>query len=126
MRKSLPSFQLLGKQGEDFAASYLISKGYTILRRNFRVRYGEIDIIAIFHDTLVFVEVKTRSNDYFGQPEEAISHKKLTEIIKTSQIFKENRSNLPDLERIDVIAIKMHHNGTIIHINHIENVTGFL
>lgn len=126
MRKNLPSFQLLGKQGEDFAASYLIHKGYTILKRNFRVRYGEIDIIATQHNTLVFVEVKTRSNDYFGQPEEAISQKKIREIIKTSQIYKESIHNVPDLERIDVIAIIMNHNGKMTQINHIENVTGFL
>ena len=52
--------QLLGKQGEDFAATYLAKHGFHIIARNFKARYGELDIIALEGKTLVFVEVKTR------------------------------------------------------------------
>ena len=59
----------LGKRGEDLATEYLMKKGYKILERNFRAGKCEIDIVAKDGQKLVFVEVKTRKTDYFGQPE---------------------------------------------------------
>lgn len=125
MKKNLPlQSQLLGKQGEDYAASYLIQQGYRILDRNFRIHYGELDIIAIDKNMLVFVEVKTRTDDIYGSPEEAVTPWKLRELIKVSQWYRLQHKGLPDLERIDVIALKINHNGIVDYCNHIKNVTG--
>jgi putative endonuclease len=94
-----------GKLGEDIAHKYLKRLGYKILMRNFRIRGGEIDIIAIDGDTLVFVEVKTRSSDLFGSPEDAINYHKLRFIERAGKFFRFAKNNLPEAERIDVIAV---------------------
>ncbi len=59
----------MGRKGEDLAAEYLSSKGYRILERNWRWSRAEADIIAMDGEVLVFVEVKTRTSDYFGSPD---------------------------------------------------------
>ena len=70
----------LGKIGEDTATRYLEKMKYTILKRNYRNRRGEIDIIASYNRTLVIVEVKARSNNRFGNPIDAID-KRMYEIL---------------------------------------------
>ena len=67
-----------GKQGEVAAANLLRSKGFEVLVTNYRFQKAEIDIIAILQSTVVFVEVKTRSSEKFGFPEEAVHKKKAT------------------------------------------------
>ena len=67
----------LGKWGEDLATAYLEQKGYTIVERDWKSGRRDIDIIAIDGNTVVFVEVKTRKNSVFGEPEEAIDFHKL-------------------------------------------------
>jgi putative endonuclease len=66
-----------GKIGEDRAAKLLRNKGYKIIEQNYTTKLGEIDLIAIDVDTLVFVEVKTRWSKKFGNPEEAVNLRKL-------------------------------------------------
>ena len=66
----------LGKLGETLAANFLQANGYTIVERNWRVNRIEIDLIARLDDTLIFVEVKTRSSDYFGSPEVFVTKRK--------------------------------------------------
>jgi len=73
---SIPSSHIKGKQAERRAALYLAAQGYTLLAYNYHTRRGEIDLIARDGDCLVFVEVKSRSSDRFGTPEEAITSKK--------------------------------------------------
>jgi putative endonuclease len=68
--------QKLGAEGEKIAGKYLEEKGYLIKERNFRVRRGEIDLIAEFKNRLIFIEVKTRTSAIFGPPEEAVNRKK--------------------------------------------------
>jgi len=70
----------LGKIGEDLATSYLKSHNFSILEKNFRSRFGEIDIIAAKENCLYFVEVKTRSNTNHGQPYEAVDKRKISHI----------------------------------------------
>ena len=79
----------LGQWGEDVAAKYLISKGWYIRDRNWRNHHKEIDIVCIDEDmtTLLIVEVKTRSSDAFGQPDEAMSLEKRHNIIKAAQDY---------------------------------------
>jgi putative endonuclease len=66
----------LGEAGERYATDYLIKNGYKILDRNWRIRGGEIDIVALYKSTLVFVEVKTRTSTSYGTPEESIGYHK--------------------------------------------------
>ena len=67
----------LGTWGEELAAQYLLKKGYTILERDWKSGHRDIDIIAIDGDVVVFVEVKTRRNRLFIEPEEAVDYMKL-------------------------------------------------
>ena len=114
--------QQLGKFGEDFATSYLRREGYAIIHRNFKARYGEIDIIALYGEITVFVEVKTRSDRSFGSPEEAVTPRKLHEVVETADFFMSIHKELPRSMRIDVIAIET--DGTkVLSFNHIQNVT---
>ena len=116
------SNQQTGRVGEDIAAKYLTAHGYRVIARNFKARYGELDIVAIKDKILVFVEVKTRLDSTYGTPEEAVTPRKLREIIKTSQYFKMKHPALPEAMRVDVIAIQLASSGGF-SVRHIENVT---
>ncbi len=113
-----------GALGELKAEFFLKEKGYTIIARNFKCRLGEIDLIATHHDTLIFVEVKTRASLQFGQPYEAVNLHKIHSISNTGRFFAENHRNLPVSQQIDVISIQIDLNGIIKQIEHLENVTG--
>jgi len=76
--------KLLGQEGEDRAAKFLIEQGYRILERNYRTKSGEIDLIALDKDEVVFVEVKTRTSDVFGAPELAVNPRKQRSMIKAA------------------------------------------
>lgn len=97
----------VGKTGEDLAEKYLKYHGYKIIERNYRIRGGEIDIIALDGKTLVYVEVKTRTSHKFGLPEEAVTPWKLKFLERASKFYRNSRKNLPELERIDVLAIDL-------------------
>ena len=118
-----------GKRGEDFAASYLLRQGYRIIGRNFRIRGGELDIIAIEwskltgQETLVFIEVKTRSSNDFGTPLEAITYWKLKSLIKTAEFFKLKHRNLPELMRIDAVAVRIGLDGELLEIELVKNIS---
>lgn len=79
--------KLLGKIGEDLAVSMLYAEGYRILDRNFRSRVGEIDIICEKEETIYFVEVKTRTCDVFGEPDEAVNEIKQRRMKKTAEYY---------------------------------------
>ncbi len=96
-----------GKYGEDLACDYIKKSGYKIIERNFRIRGGEIDIIALDKKTLVYVEVKTRSSHQFGLPEESVTYHKLKFLERASKFYRLQRKNLPELERIDVVSIDL-------------------
>ena len=97
----------LGRKGEEFAAQYLMKSGYCIVEKNFRVRSGEIDIIANDGEYLVFVEVKTRSSLRFGTPATAVTYHKQQQIIKTALVYM-SQHNLHDLPvRFDVVGVMM-------------------
>lgn len=107
---------ILGKKGEDIAARFLAGKGYRIIERNWRTGRDEIDIIAYDGDTLVIVEVKTRSTGFFGEPEEAVTDRKQKFLVRAAEEFviqKEIDSEI----RFDIISIILE-NGkeTIKHI----------
>ncbi|OGG31239.1 hypothetical protein A3A63_00285 [Candidatus Gottesmanbacteria bacterium RIFCSPLOWO2_01_FULL_46_9] len=115
--------QVLGKTGEDLAVSYLQKHGFRIIERNFKARYGEIDIVSIDSGVLVFVEVKTRIGDEFGKPEEAVTPRKLREVIRTAEYYSLCHGGLPEAMRIDVIGIQLTPDGKVVSFNHIRSVT---
>ncbi len=96
--------QKFGLKGEDIASSYLVSKGYIIRHRNWRCHHIELDIIAENNDFIVIVEVKSRRNDKFCHPSEAVNHTKIKRIVNATQayIFKHNINK--DI-RFDIISI---------------------
>ncbi len=108
----------LGKKGEASAVKYLEEKGYFILNKNWHWEKAEIDIIAETPEKIVFVEVKTRSSDYFGSPEEFATHAKEQRIINAADYYIESRS-LEKEVRFDVISIIIEGDKT--KIEHIED-----
>jgi putative endonuclease len=108
-----------GVQGEEIAARYLLSKKYAIVQRNYRCRYGEIDIIARKKNVLIFVEVKTRRNYAFGSPLEAVSLKKQRSISSVAQHYIQHEQLSGSAARFDVIAVLL--NSSCPEIEHIEN-----
>ncbi|MEZ0328167.1 MAG: YraN family protein [Dissulfuribacterales bacterium] len=77
----------IGGMAEELAAEYLIKRRYDILERNYKTRWGEIDIIAMDGSTLVFVEVKARRGEGCGLPQEAVSRQKQYKIIRMAQQY---------------------------------------
>ena len=94
----------IGQIGEDLAINHLELAGLTILERNWRYSKAEIDIIAKEGEALVFVEVKTRSYDYYGQPEEFVKEKQEALIIDAAQRYMEEIGHDWEI-RFDIIAI---------------------
>jgi putative endonuclease len=109
--------------GEDLACEFLKKKGYKIIERNFRKGYGEIDIICVKDNVLIFVEVKTRTSNKFGTPFEAISYFKLKSLLKTAEFYKVLNPRLPDALRIDAISVLLDYSNNPVSIEHIENIT---
>lgn len=108
----------IGNIGEDLALSFLIQNGYKILEKNFRTNFGEIDIIAQKRNTIVFIEVKTRTSIKYGYPYEAVNYRKQQKIKKVSQSYIK-LNNLRNFQyRFDIIEVFINGNYKI---NHIEN-----
>ncbi|MBQ6401373.1 MAG: YraN family protein [Firmicutes bacterium] len=102
----------LGKIGEDMAADVLRSKGYQILRRNFRCGEGEIDIIAERYGELCFIEVKTRQSFHFGRPCEAVSREKRSHIRRVAGRYLEemkSKGYIPRRIDFQIIEIVVEH-----------------
>lgn len=106
----------LGKQGEDLASDFLSDNGYTIIERNWIGERHEIDIVASCEDFLLFVEVKTRSSERWGNPETAVSDAKIKRMVAAADHYlKTKETNLQI--RFDVISITFNKKQTeIIHI----------
>ena len=95
----------LGKRGEDAAARFLANHGYTILERNYKCSFGEADIVAKSPGTLVFVDVKTRTDEDKGMPEEAITEAKRAKYEKIAISYLRNYDEVDISVRFDVIGI---------------------
>lgn len=98
---------LRGSAGEGYAESLLIEKGYKIIERNFRSKTGEIDIIAMEADVLVFVEVKARWSRKYGKPEEAVTPYKIGKIKRVADFYNLLNPQAPKKQRIDVVALEI-------------------
>ncbi len=106
----------IGKQGESLAAEFLRKNGYRIVENNFRNRYGEIDIIAIEGKTLVFIEVKTKTNSKFGNPVMAVDLRKQRQLSKTAMMYLTQKRLNDCPARFDVVGISMIENKTEIEL----------
>jgi putative endonuclease len=109
----------IGNDGEDLAIRFLTKKGYRIIAKNYRTPLGEIDIIAKDGDTLVFLEVKTRTSDSFGYPFEAVDNHKKRKIRNVALLFLKRMKEEP-AARFDVLSISFGDNGKE-EITHIED-----
>ena len=97
----------LGRYGEWLAERYLIKKGVSIIRRNIRTNYGEIDILGKQNGILIFIEVKTRRSQSFGNPEGAVNEIKKEHMINSALEYIQLQSDGEVDWRIDVIAINI-------------------
>lgn len=108
----------LGKKGEQLAVDYLLEKGYKILEKNYRYLKAEVDIIAQQANTLAVVEVKTRSSDVFGNPQDFVNSKKIKLLVSAIDAYVTSRDL--DVEvRFDIIAILKEKNK--FKIEHLED-----
>ena len=109
----------LGKKGEELAEEFLKNKGYEILETNWRHRKAEIDIIAKHKDVLIFVEVKSRSNDHFGRPEAFVDQKKEELMADAASVYMEVIGHEWEV-RFDIISI-LFHNDAYQSIDHFKD-----
>lgn len=117
-----PSNRKIGSDAEDLAGRYLKTKGFKILEKNYTIRGGEIDIVAIDRDFLVFVEVKARFSREYGLPQEAITPWKIKSLKKTALFFitQKKLDKLPC--RFDLLAMDFSSNRQKPIIELIENI----
>ncbi len=108
----------LGKSGEEHACDYLIKKGFNILEKNWHHNKDEIDLIAIHDDYLVIVEVKTRSNMYFGEPQTFVNKKKQAFMIRAANAYI-LKNNIHLETRFDIVSVIL--SGNKVSIKHIED-----
>lgn len=104
--------QILGKAGERKAQIYLKKQGYKILKKNFKTPFGEVDIIARKDETVAFIEIKTRSSDKFGQPNEAVDKTRRQRYIRSAEYYFSTRDADVTI-RFDIVEVL---NGEINHI----------
>jgi putative endonuclease len=105
--------QGLGRTGERLAAEKLMGCGYHILERNFRCRYGEIDLVAEDEHDLIFVEVKTRRGDGYGRPEEAVTARKQRKILQVASYYLDLHACSERSWRVDVVAVQLSISGKL-------------
>ncbi len=109
----------LGSKGEEVAANYLAAKGYKILHRNWHYGHKELDLVAKYNDTIVVVEVKTRSSLYWEEPKESVRRKKQKLIVEAADAYVQ-QYNLDCDVRFDIISIVINQ-GLPPEIEHIED-----
>lgn len=109
----------IGKIGEKTVCEYLIKNGYKILERNYYCKIGEIDIVALDKDEFVFIEVKTRSQNRYGNPVDAVDLNKKRHIYRTAQFYVMKAKIENRKMRFDVIEVKEKRGK--VYINQIKN-----
>lgn len=111
--------QILGEEGERIAEAFLRKKGYRLVERNYRCPIGELDLVFLDRRVLVFVEVKTRTDDRFGAPLEAIHRRKQQKMIKAALFFLSQHRLHEREARFDVVGISLKGREPVVE--HIEN-----
>ena len=117
--------KVVGNLGEQTAKNYLIKNGYKILTTNYSCRFGEIDIIAMDKECLVFIEVKTRTSGKYGHPENAVNYWKKKHLELTARNYMDYKRMGNYIARFDVVEVfaKYSDNNFIVdRINLIKNI----
>jgi len=114
-----PTKYALGMDGQQAAEAFLCEKGLRILARNYRIRSGEIDLIAQDGTYLVFIEVKTRKSHTYGQGREAVTRHKQQQIMRTALHYAAKNKLIDNDMRFDVVEVVVI--GDRVEIEHIEN-----
>ena len=112
----------LGQQGERLAEEHLIGLGAQLLVRNYRLEFGEIDLVMEHEGELVAVEVKTRSVQELVQPEETVSRFQLRRIVRALTAYAADKDRLESPWRIDVVAIETELDGAVRRLDHLRSV----
>jgi putative endonuclease len=97
----------LGRKGENLAASYLREQGWEILERNYRTRLGEIDLVCRDHDSIVFVEVKTRASAEFARPDESVTQRKQAKLRRLVEEYLVKHHLESSEVRCDVLGVTL-------------------
>jgi putative endonuclease len=108
----------LGRWGEQQAARFLRRQGWRILERNYASAHGEIDLIADDHGTLVFVEVRTRSSNSFGDGEQSVDRRKERHIEHAARQYLRAWPRAECPHRFDIIAIEVSPEGRLVQLEH--------
>jgi putative endonuclease len=95
----------LGRLGEQLAVEHVLDRGFEVLDRNWRCRWGELDIVALDRGQVVVIEVKTRSGLGYGHPFEAITHRKLARLRRLAGAWREAHADVGGALRLDAIAV---------------------
>jgi putative endonuclease len=112
----------IGILGEKLARDFLKKKRYNILETNFRCQYGEIDIIARKKDYLVFIEVRTKTSNDFGSPEESVTHLKKEKLVASALSYLSDQKAKSVLWRIDFVAVELDQKSKPVRIELFDNV----
>lgn len=112
----------IGDIGEKIAEDYLVEKGYRVLDRKYITRFGELDLVTLDRDCVVFIEVKTRTSTTFGAPEDSITPAKLERLEKAGLIWMQANPSAPDDWRIDAVAILLDSHQQPLEIRHFSNI----
>ena len=111
----------IGNLGEGLAKDYLKKKGYKIIDQNYFWQGGEIDLIALDQGDLVFVEVKTRTENSYGWPEQAVNFSKQKKIFKTAERYLQDYKGAVKNYRVDVISVEINKIKKKAEIRHFKN-----
>ncbi|CAN5666904.1 hypothetical protein BH24CHL1_BH24CHL1_15400 [soil metagenome] len=113
-----------GKEAEQYVVDLLTQRGYPIVERNYRTRSGEIDIVALEGDVLVFVEVRARTGTAFGIADDTVTYPKLRRIMSTALAFIEEHPEYADSYwRVDLFALALQANGGVLTCRQYKNLT---
>lgn len=113
-----------GQLAEQYVAQYLESKGYFLIERNYRKRWGEVDIIAKKNDILIFVEVKAANKEIAGlEPEVRINRKKIKKVVRAARTYLAEKKYPDDQEwQVDVVSIIFDKDRGVAKIKHFKNI----
>lgn len=113
-----------GELAERHVEALIAERGWTVIDRNFRIRSGEIDLIAMDGEVLVFVEVRARTGTAFGIADETVDHRKLGKIMSTALTYIEQHPALADLYwRVDLFALTLGRGDSVAECRHYKNLT---
>jgi putative endonuclease len=110
----------IGTWGEAIATKHLETQGYTVLHRNWRHGHGELDIVTCKAELVVFVEVRARTTDAFGAPEETLSPRKQAKLIATAEAYLDQHGLNEAQWQIDVIVIELDAKNAVKRLEQIE------